>query len=287
MVNSTRVGLTTFGAGLPNWRAAARRLGLQAKASGWFSRTAVETDKTLWRNHDAFWRRNSALLSPKVRGFGYWIWKPYLMQHFLAAWRGSVQCLVYLDSGCDINANHVSEIKWQEYLAMAMDGPGRLAMYLPAHPEYQWSKGDAMNALGLSDVERASNQFQATVVFLRVDATNMELMNEWSRLATVDDYHLLDDSRSVAPNDPDFCEHRHDQALLSGLLKRHGTATIADECDWRPSFLPDGHDYPIWTGRNRTRIPLSDRSTKGRLLRFGELAYSKAYRDLLTRRRQT
>jgi len=50
-----------------------------------------------------------------------------------------------------------------------------------------------------------------------------DLVNEWYNLSC--DYHLIDDSSSVAQNFDCFKEHRHDQSILSLLTKNINSIT--------------------------------------------------------------
>lgn len=118
-MSSSRVGLVTFAAGLPNWRGAGQRLIHQAERSGWFEKIALVTDRTFAREHRAFWKNNESLLTRRTRGFGYWLWKPYLVSHALHEWSRDVDYVLYLDAGCEINVSQKSSRRWLEYLEMA------------------------------------------------------------------------------------------------------------------------------------------------------------------------
>ena len=64
-------------------------------------------------------------------------------------------------------------------------------------------------------------------MFLVCDKTRT-LVNRWYELCC--NYHLIDDSPSIAPNLPEFIEHRHDQAIFSLLTKKmelFSTETLA------------------------------------------------------------
>ena len=44
-----------------------------------------------------------------------------------------------------------------------------------------------------------------------------EFLTDWYSIAC--NYHFVDDSPSIHPNDPSFREHRHDQSIFSLLIK--------------------------------------------------------------------
>ena len=63
----------------------------------------------------------------------------------------------------------------------------------------------------------------------------LHLVNEWYKLAC--DYHILDDSPSIAKNSRHFKDHRHDQSIFSLLTKKYNifsTHTLSDSiyCIW-------------------------------------------------------
>jgi len=218
------------------------------------------------------------MLTSQSKGYGYWIWKPYLLSTALSEWK-DVDFILYADAGCEINSAGKSEDRWKEYLELASSKSGRFAMSLTGYPELEWSKMDTMNALGLSNEQRESDQVHATAMLFSSSRGNIEFCHEWSRWCSTEGYHLVDDSHSRIPNAQCFKDHRHDQSIFSALTKKHGAAIVPDETFWAPSWDPDGLDYPIWAPRNRTRIGTLDNRSISKLIRFSEKAYSKLYRD--------
>jgi hypothetical protein len=262
-----RIGLVTFGGGKNNIRAAARRLARQAKKSERFTSILVTTDFSLKREHREFWELHKRILKPEVRGFGYWIWKPYLINHALRQWQGKVDFILYLDSGCEINSAPESQKRWSDYLVLMNGETGRLMMQQTCI-EKDWQKMDAVVRLGMTEEAMESGQLAGAVLALRVDSENISLTNEWLQLCIEDNYHLVDDSPSRVPNSPHFIEHRHDQSILSGLVKRYGATVIPDETQWAPTWDVSGKSFPIWTPRNRTGISILDKSMVSKLRRL-------------------
>lgn len=278
MKANPRVGFVTFAAGLPNWRAAGKRLARQAEDSGWFEKVTLVTDRTLALDHETFWRENESVLSPGVRGFGYWIWKPYLIGEALRHWSNEVDFILYADAGCEINSSNEATQRWTQYLEMASGDQGRFAMSIPGHPEHDWSKMDTMHVLGLTPPQQKSDQIQATPLFVANEA-NIEFCAEWLRICRAENYRFVDNSPSALANVSSFSEHRHDQAIFSGLAKKYGMSTVPDETFWAPDWESQGKGYPIWTPRNRTRVSILDKRISGKTVRFVERAYSKIHRE--------
>jgi hypothetical protein len=70
-------------------------------------------------------------------------------------------------------------------------------------------------------------------------------------------YTLLDDTPSIKPNDLEFKEHRHDQSLLSVLLKttRPDAVVLPHDETWEifnGNFdSAEALKYPIWAKRRK------------------------------------
>lgn len=270
----------TFGAGLPNWRGAARRLGRQAEDSGFFSQVRVYTERELTRDHPDFMLQHRAILTSRVRGFGYWIWKPFLIWKSLEYARTSgLAGVTYLDAGCELNLRSDDARKrLLAYRRLALKN-GVFAMHLVGCSERQWSRLDVLNHFGLSQPQRGSPQVQGTPMFPSSDGA-VAFARAWFEACVQDDYFLVRDAMPGELQDPEFCDHRHDQSVFSGMIKQQQIETIPDETFWAEDWLKLGLNYPYWAARNRTRVSLVDSSAKGRAIRLGERLYSRAYSDL-------
>jgi hypothetical protein len=255
-----RIGLVTFGGGHRRIRAAARRVARQGKKSGRFTTIQVFTDRSLKRNHKEFWGQHREFLSSSARGFGYWIWKPYIINFALKSSQGKVDYIFYIDGGCEINSASASQSRWNEYLEMLTGETGRLIMQ-QTYIEKHWQKMDTVVALGLSRADLETGQMQGGVVAFRVNDNNAALTEQWLNLCTTNKYHLVDDSPSILPNDSSFVEHRHDQSILSALIKQHGATVIPAETNWAPDWKIAGESFPIWTPGNKTGVSIVDTST--------------------------
>ena len=273
MNSRTRWAFLTFGAGLPNWRAAARRLEAEAKASGWFDVSIALTDRDLPRLFPDFVSAHQGFLDFRRRGFGYWIWKPFLIQQLLADLGREFAGLVYLDAGCQLNrASPDADWRMTGYLEAAREA-GTFAMHLPNHQERFWSREVTMDFLGLSGPQRESPQVQAT--FIATTLRSEGLIRDWYHACSAKEYSYLVDGPADELNSPGFVAHRHDQSILSGLMKTRNIYTIPDETFWAPAWELEGRRYPIWAARNRTRVPVEARGAQAQVVRTLEKGYSR------------
>jgi hypothetical protein len=245
-VNS-QISFLTFGAGTQEWISTAQRLGGSAVRSRQFATVEVSSWETLQRDHPKFCERYAAMLQSDVKGFGYWIWKPLLIRSALANSKGF---LLYLDGGSMLNLrNAAANVRLLQYVERAK-ATGAVMMELE-HPEWKWNKADSVERLGLTPEHVSSPQIMAGVLLLRRSSEIVDLIDAWLEIVLESSHRFVDDSPSRLPERPGFCEHRHDQAILSGLAKLAGINPIPDETYFGSDWLRLGSDYPIWKTRFR------------------------------------
>jgi hypothetical protein len=112
-------------------------------------------------------------------------------------------------------------------------------------PETKYTKGDIFQHFGLSDYGKLpeTNTFQYSASFFVVQKTpsTIEFFSEWAN--RMEDYHLVSDEPSKLPNVPEFYENRHDQSMLSMVLKfiyNDGGPTKTEiEIDVNNPYVPD------------------------------------------------
>lgn len=278
--------LLTFGAGLPNWRAAANRVARQAHESGWFREVLVYDEKRLYRDFPQFFTAHERVLKPSVRGFGWWIWKPFLVARALEY---GTTCgfdgVIYLDAGFEINTRTPRcKSRLAQYFEAAHDIGSVFAMHLPGHSERTWSREIVMNQFSLTTEARVAPQVQATPV-LAVTQESRDIAESWQSACIANEYALVRDPPRDEVNPVEFQDHRHDQSVFSCLLKSQSIPTIPDETFWAPTWSTSGRDYPLWAARNRTRVSITEAGLRGRVIRFSEKAYSRVHSDFIGPRR--
>jgi hypothetical protein len=224
------------------YSAALARIKDEVVATGFFDSHQI-CDEThileLLAEHHEFFARSKT-------GFGYWIWKSYLVgQRLESMAEGDI--LLYCDSGCQFNRNEASMRRLQEYFDMLGDSVHSTLSFELTHKERHWTKRDCFDFFGI-EIDQ-SMQLVGGVFLIKKSQGAQDLIGCINDLVTRRRYHLFDDTPSVAPNDPDFIEHRHDQSIFSLLRKQAGTLILPDETwfeDWA-----DGENYPIHAARLR------------------------------------
>lgn len=252
--------LVVFGGGSSDFHAAARRLKTQAKKSNKFGKVFAFTEKDLKKRHPKFYLSHREFIESNVRGFGLWIWKPYLInwaQHKCQENR----LIIYLDAGCYLNlVTEGAAKRFDEYLKHAWDND-ILAFQMRSDQfaiqgftdlrELAWSRTDLFEELNLSSANQLSTQIEANVIFIRNNSVTKNFTSSWFSLMENNNYRFTK-APSTGEQTEEYLEHRFDQSVFSALYKSFGFATIHNENWFFPNWFTEGANYPIWTVRQRS-----------------------------------
>lgn len=202
----------TFGSH-SNYLDAANRLLSQAKKANIFDELILYTADHLQTDH-SFWSKHQTFFENNKRGYGYWLWKPYLIKRTMEKMKNG-DVLLYLDAGCELDPNKKKEI----LNCVEIVKRDKIVATCNCR-EKDWNKMDLILKLDLNnDFYLNDYQHQAgAVLFLVCDETR-QLVNDWYEIGC--DYHFIDDSPSVFANCHTFQEHRHDQSIFSLLTKKY------------------------------------------------------------------
>lgn len=165
-----------------------------------------------------FRQNNRETLAAK-KGAGFWLWKPYVINEAVHHCEDG-DILIYGDAGVEFIApfQHIIDVMDQD-----------IFLFSNGHKHVEWCKMDVMKAIngyfiGHSEqwmgVNPATEQVQASVIFLRVNAFTRNFIKEWLLWCQMPG--MIDDTPSVMPNVPTFAEHRYDQAILTCLQIKYG-----------------------------------------------------------------
>ena len=206
--------LITFAGGGKKYHEAARRLINQGKSTGYFDETILYTDKDLKNKFVSFWNQHKKFILNNKRGFGYWIWKSFIIKKTMESMNNG-DILMYLDCGCEIGGKKASLIpNFFEYVKKDK------IIGTETQIERNWDKMDLIVHLNMENHELLKTpQRQGGAVLYYVCKDTRKFINLWYNLCC--NYHLIDDSESVIPNKDYFREHRHDQSIFSLLTKKN------------------------------------------------------------------
>lgn len=263
-----KIGLIAFAAGRPSWRQARSRLYEQARTCRLVKHAEILDANALRVEHPTFWAEHADQLQSRVRGFGHWLWKPYLIRSAIETFPADITHVLYVDCGSELNHSvPQAQERLVQYAQIASD-EGLHIMHIPSTSEAMWTHGAVMQEFGLGESAIQSEQRSAAYLLLPRDNSARVLVDEWLTWATREDGKWLTGlGLPLEGQSSVFRGHRHDQALLSCLTKLRGIPSTVDETYWPSQWSSRGLDYPVWTARNRSRFSVADASFASRLHR--------------------
>jgi len=239
-MNKLKKYFISFGAGNQDYYDAVKRITNQASSLDIFDEVIGYTDNDL-KNDKYFWNKHSEFILANKRGFGYWLWKPYFIMKKLEQMNDN-DILVYADSGCEIPNNNKEKYRQRWVNKFKLVQSDLIIDTLACNGiclEKEWTKMDLILYLNMNNpLYLNTAQHQGSALIILKCKKIVDLVKEWYNTAC--NYHLLDDTQSIAKNLPCFKEHRHDQSIYSLLVKKynlHNNYILKDV---------------IWIARNRT-----------------------------------
>ena len=224
MKNNYKKYFCTFASS--NMSKALDRIEKQAKKMNFFDDVFIYNEDKL---EDSFKEKYHDKLKSNVRGFGYWVWKPEIILKSLEKINeGDV--LLYCDAGCHLNKK--GKEKLCEYFEKTNNSkPGiSVAQFViesddknlesENNLEKEWTKGDIFDFFNARERVYIYNtgQFQGGIIFIKKTKNTIDFIKKWA-LVFEQNFNLVDDSPSKSKNFEEFKENRHDQSILSILLK--------------------------------------------------------------------
>lgn len=219
----------------------------EAVDSGFFDEVKVFDERTFDKE---YWQRYHSFYEQNPRGFGYWIWKPYIIKRELERMNDG-DVLVYLDAGCKINAfGKENYYRYIDYLNTKQD------IICFEHQncfEKQYSKTSLLSFFHFENNNDFidSRQKIATVILIKKTKSSMDFVVEWFEIMH-NNFSIIDDSPSALPEMPEFIAHRHDQSVFSALCYKYGIKGLSQY-----EVYPNGGDwgqmvdYPFWAARRK------------------------------------
>ncbi len=202
--------------GTDSYLSYATELSTSAKEIAKFEYTRIFTKENI---DDDFLEKNKHIFQCS-RGYGYWLWKSYIIYKYLIETdimeENDVLC--YCDSMYLFNGRTIKEImdEYPNDIIITHNKPNE-----PKYYEKEYSKGDAFYLMDALDPQ-FSNSYQAWggFIILRKTPSTINFVKTWLEYAQ--DIRIIDDNQGLfCDNHSEFKENRHDQTVLSLLAKKN------------------------------------------------------------------
>ncbi len=229
-----------------------RRFVGQARKLRVFDSVFAWTEKNL----DAAFKRDfQAVLDTRVRGFGYFVWKPQVILQALER-VNSGDVLLYVDSGSHLVAS--GRYRLIEYVEKVKASESGVLAFELTHVEKNWTKGDLLDYLDVRIREEIINtpQIQAGAILVHNRPGATLFFEDWLNVFR-HRFDVVDDTPSVSPNDEGFVSHRHDQSVFSILAKMRGVSLLSALEQYPPGNPPDWEslrNFPIHHRRDKRTL---------------------------------
>jgi len=185
----------------------------QAQKINFFDSIIIEDESTikdLMKPHEEFIKNNP-------RGYGYWLWKPYIIKKLMQNSRPN-DILFYLDCGSSIINNNIEKLN--DYTKI-LNEKDIIVFENPDHITKKFMKLNVVSEFEMN--EDILNKFiiEGGCIIIKKTPFSMNFINKWIDSMTKKNYSLLNDDLLNLTQNKEFCEHRHDQSLLTYLSRSH------------------------------------------------------------------
>ena len=253
----SRVLFLTFGQDtnfLNGLEAAAKRLEYQALASKQFTdviRLDFNSIKLL-PNFELI----EPILSSENWGFGYFVWKPFILNWALTELGPLYDYVIYADAGCELQSNP-TKIRHFHRLLRELETQPCLA-YFTELPEILMTKSNVLTILE-NESDKFRGSIEATYILFKSDSGAQLFVREWLRICTKDNFESLMPVQNESDGTVKLQLHCYDQSIFSVIYKNHFKRFLTPI---RPKVLKNGKigmleefiygSNFIWPIRNRS-----------------------------------
>lgn len=154
------------------------------------------------------------------RGFGYWIWKPYIISKELEKLNPD-EILIYIDS------TDLPKISFFNLILNHFESNQILLINRGGYIHGDWTKRDCFIYMDCDEEKYYKElQIDAGVIGVKNNEFCFNLLENW--FSFMKKKSILDDTPNTMgyPNLPNFKEHRHDQSILTNLMVKNNIKSI-------------------------------------------------------------
>jgi hypothetical protein len=189
----------------------------------------------------------------KKFGFGYWLWKPLLIFDAMKEYPVGTN-FIYADIGCEFSIKGENILNKKICLLNKFSG----VFFLMPFTEKYWSSKNLRSHLNVNKKEGKSGQISATYFLLKNNVHTKNLVNNWLTISMKDNFKYLKGIDSIY-NKLFYIEHRHDQSILSLLLKRSNFVVNKQVDHFDPKYYKENSrehvlKFPVHTLRSLNEV---------------------------------
>lgn len=223
-----------------------------AKKHGHFDKCIAYTPKDL----DIEFVTKNAEIMKRPRGGGYWIWKSYIINQTLSTMQIG-DYLLYCDTGAYIRKPVQKLIQ-----VMNKNNDDIMCFEIYNHLEQEWTKRDVFEYFNMETEEcKQSNQIMATMILIKKTKVTVKIFEEYEKACQYKELITDQENQTGKENFPGFKENRHDQSILSVLLKKYHVTPYKDpsqyglyqKSPYRHRCMKNPHDYITY---ERSEFPM-------------------------------
>jgi hypothetical protein len=181
----------------------------QASEMDLFESVYMFTDSSLATDldHHEFFKKFNDFMIANKRGFGYWIWKSYLISYVLNKTQLN-DIIIYADAGC-----RLSHKRFMLPVLESLSGNCEISLEFAARDHVGYTKSSVLNELGGDFLN--NKMIAATSIAIRNTEKTRMFIDKWQKLCQRTEL-LVDPVREAEP--AGFVDHKHDQSIFSLCL---------------------------------------------------------------------
>ncbi len=203
-------------------------------------------------NNTKYISNNKDLIDNSFIGFGYYLFKPYLIESVFNKFPTS-DYFFYLDIGTEFNINKKTIDRFYEYIDIAKKD--NIFGFKNRDLEKNLTHCSVIN--NIYPNANKDRQFNSGTIIFKNNNFSLNFVKEWKDECMKNNYY------NISPTNKVFCcndwsgINMYEQSVLSCLLKKYKIEGISDEADW---YLPNysiynsisdnRNKYPIFSARN-------------------------------------
>lgn len=121
-------------------------------------------------------------------GFGYFVWKPFILLWVLENYSHLSDYVVYADAGCEFQINKEKRLRLDK-IFMELETQPILA-HFTENPEILATKPSVLNALKLEE-DKFRGNLEAGVLYIKTNAAAKTFVSEWFTSCIIDNFSAL------------------------------------------------------------------------------------------------